>query len=219
LLFPTLLLVAAIVLAGGYIGYVLWPRWPATPVSLDAPALPITVANVTFNIPPAAIRRPVQRRPGAQDRIDLVFLWPSLTPPDPAVRPQPVLSPDNADRVFATITVSDGTLPPAERIKTIYPRYLDAKTGEGPGGLASRPFRADSPYRGEELLFDPRHPDGFIASCTRDGASATLGICLYDRRIGDADVTIRFPRDWLSDWQAVADSLERLIASWHAHGG
>ena len=71
--------------AFGYVGYVLWPRWPAP--RLDAPALPITVAGVAFNLPPAAIRRPGQRRSGAHDRVDLVFLWPSLEPPDPAAKP------------------------------------------------------------------------------------------------------------------------------------
>src|SRR5262249_3859624 len=61
-----------------FIAYLLWPRWPEAPVALDAPALPITVAGVAFNVPPAAMRVPVQRRPGAHERIDLAFLWPSL---------------------------------------------------------------------------------------------------------------------------------------------
>jgi hypothetical protein len=29
-----------------------------------------------FNVPPAAIRFKVQRRPGAQARVDLTFVWP-----------------------------------------------------------------------------------------------------------------------------------------------
>jgi hypothetical protein len=37
-------------------------------------------------------------------------------------------------------------------------------------------------------------------------------MCLHERRIGGADVTLRFPREWLSDWRAVADGLDRLIA-------
>ena len=84
LLLPLLVLAAGALLAFLYIGYVLWPRWPGPPIGPNAPALPITVAGVTFNLPPAAIRVPMQRRPGAQDRVDLAFLWPSLEPPDPA---------------------------------------------------------------------------------------------------------------------------------------
>src|SRR5688572_14537365 len=58
-----------------FIVYVLWPRWPGPPIGPDAPALPITVAGTAFNVPPAAIRVPMQRQPGAQERLDLNFLW------------------------------------------------------------------------------------------------------------------------------------------------
>src|SRR6266446_9495196 len=87
-LLPLVVLAAVAVSAFVYIGYVLWPRWP-TP-RLDAPALPIMVAGVAFNLPPAAIRVPVQRRPGTQERVDHAFLWHSLEPPDPnATTPAP----------------------------------------------------------------------------------------------------------------------------------
>ena len=72
-------------------------------MALDAPTLPITVNGVNFNIPPAAIRNKVQRKPGTQERVDLVFLWPSLEPPDPAVKAGPVSSAKAIDRVFVTI--------------------------------------------------------------------------------------------------------------------
>src|SRR5262249_6138243 len=98
------------------------PRWP-TP-RLDAPALPITVAGVAFNLPPAAIRVPVQRRPGAQERVDLAFLWPSLEPPDPNAKPPApgtMPAPSQAfARVFMTIAAAGDTLAPAERALTIF---------------------------------------------------------------------------------------------------
>ncbi|HTQ84446.1 MAG TPA: hypothetical protein VMI47_14395, partial [Pseudolabrys sp.] len=75
---PLLLFTAAAAIAIAYIAYVLWPRWPDVAVELDAPSLPITIAGVTFNIEPAAIRMTVQRRPGTQPRVDLDYLWPSL---------------------------------------------------------------------------------------------------------------------------------------------
>src|SRR5215813_8976273 len=70
----------------GYVGFVLWPRH-LSEVPADAPSVPITVAGVVFNVPPAAIRQQVQRRSGAQDRVDLVFLWPSLEPPQAGRQP------------------------------------------------------------------------------------------------------------------------------------
>ena len=65
---PLVVFAAVASMAFIYVVYVLWPRWPGPPVGADAPALPITIAGVTFNVPPAAIRVPVQRRPGAQER-------------------------------------------------------------------------------------------------------------------------------------------------------
>jgi hypothetical protein len=38
---------------------------------------------------------------------------------------------------------------------------------------------------------------------------------LLERRIGNADVTLRFPRDWLSDWKSVAAGIDRLMARLH----
>lgn len=213
----TLPLIAAVgffILAVGFVVSVLWPRWPSEPVSIDAPSVPITVAGTTFNLPPAAIRVAMQRKPGTQERVDLAFLWPSLKPAEAKVDPGP--SPFAIDRVFLTITASDGTLPPLERLKTIYPRYLETSISTGPGGLAQRPFRDGTPYQGEDLFYDSQAAEGFLVRCTRKGVASTAGTCLYERRIGAADVVARFPRDWLTDWPAVESGLQQLIASLRA---
>jgi hypothetical protein len=210
---PLTVFFGALALAIVFVAYLLWPRWPSEPVAIDAPSLPITVSGVVFNIPPAAIRNAMQRRPGTQERIDLAFLWPSLTPPDPAVRPTPPASPIAVDRVFVTISGGEGMLPPSERVKNIYPRYLEQSISTGPGGLASRPFREGTPYQGEDLLHDPQNAERFLVRCTQNGSGNTLGICLYERRIGAADLIVRFPRDWLANWPDVQNGIERLIAS------
>ena len=62
LVLPLMVFAAVAFIAFLYIGYVLWPRWPLAPVGLDAPALPVTVAGVAFNVRPAAIRVGMQRR-------------------------------------------------------------------------------------------------------------------------------------------------------------
>src|SRR5258708_32633886 len=87
LMLPLVVFAAIVLLAFVYIGYVLWPRWPGPPVGPDTPPLPITVAGVTFNVSPAAIRVPVQRRPRVPERVDLAFGWPSLEPPHPHAKP------------------------------------------------------------------------------------------------------------------------------------
>jgi len=204
------LLLGLLLLAGTPIAYILWPRWPE-PVAPNAPALPITVAGELFNVPPAAIRVAMQRRAGAHERIDLVFLWPSLSPPDLSDKPSVAEAPPLADRLFVAIAASAGALPEEERRKTIYPRYVAGGPTDGPDGLRVHPFRDGTPYQGEDL-YEAAAPARFVARCTRQ-MRAVPGMCLHERRVGDAHITVRFPREWLSDWRAVASGIDLLIAN------
>ncbi len=210
------LMAAATILVCAPIAYMVWPK-PA-PVALDAPSLPVTVGGVTFNVPPAAIRVAMQRRPGTQARLDLVFLWPSLNPPDPAARPTPADIPHLTERLFLTIAGSDNTLPPLERLNVIYPRYVDAAPAASGDGLTIRSFRDGTPYQGEELIHDAAAPERFLLRCTQNAGTAR-GLCLHERRLAGADLTVRFPRDWLADWRPVADGIDRLIAALRPHNG
>lgn len=214
LLAPLLLFAGVVAVGTAYISYVLWPRWPDAPVARNAPSLPIVIAGTAFNVEPAAIRQAVQRRPGTQERIDLAYLWPSLTPPDPAQKGSIGAPLELNERLFVTIQSGELAMPPRERVQTIYPRYLAADTAAGPQGLAVRAFRDGTAYQGEELVFEEQAPDHFLARCVRKGV-VNSGSCLLERRIGGADVTIRFSRDWLSDWRSVADGIDRLMARLH----
>ncbi len=211
---PLMAFAGAVVIAALYIAYVLWPRWPEAPVALNAPSLPIVVAGVTFNIEPAAIREAIERRPGTQDRVDLAYLWPSLAPPDPAVKPTLGRPVNPNERLFVTIAAGEATLPLIERVKEIYPRYLVPEPSAGPDGLTLRGFRDGTPYQGEELVFEQQAPEHFLARCSRKGVTNS-GTCLLERRIGKADVTFRFPRDWLGDWKTIAAGIDRLLARLH----
>jgi len=189
-------------------------RWPGPSSAPDAPSLPISVGGLVFNVPPAAIRLPLQRRAGAQGRLDLVFLWPALVPPDPAAKPAASQELPALDRLFVTIAALDDTLGPVERIKSIYPRYFDFGRFAGPDGLLVIRFRDGTPYQAEDLFYDPAAPAHFVARCSRPGAGPTPGICLLERRLAEAaDITVRFPRDWLVDWRRLSVGIERLIAS------
>jgi hypothetical protein len=222
---PLAVLATLAVTAVAYIAYVLWPRWPEPPVASDAPALPVTVAGVAFNLPPGAIRVPVQRHAGTHDRIDLAFQWPSLEPPTDPNRARPTAETPSAslaavERVFVTIAAAGDTLAPDERVKTIYSRYASETPVAGPPGLAVLAFRQDTPYQGEDLVYDAQLPANFLVRCSRNGAGATPGICLFERRIESADIIVRFPRDWLArDWHAVADGIERLLTRLRAAAG
>lgn len=229
LLLPFAVVAVFAVAAAAFIAYVLWPRWPNAPIPLDTPAIPITVAGVLFNVPPAAIRAPVQRHAGAHERIDLAFLWPSLAPPpadgkgaekptsktaDDAVAAPPVAT----DRLFVTIAGLGSVLAPLERLRSIYPRYVEAQAGPGPDGLVIAPFRAGTPYQGEDLIYLGAQPEQFFARCTRQSRGVP-GSCIQDRVVGAAAVTLRFPREWLQDWHRIASGFDRLIAQLQPQGG
>jgi len=220
---------AVIIAAGGFVTYVLWPSWPTAPVALDAPAIPVTVAGVLFDVPPAAIRTAVQRHPGAHERIDLALLWPSLAPPEADHRPadKPIAKLDSdatpappgaGDRLFVTIAALGAMLPPVERLRTIYPHYIEAEATAGPDGLAVLPFRSGTPYHGEDLVYLGAQPEQFFARCTRP-LGAVPGTCIHQRTLDAAEITLRFPREWLSDWRKVAAGFDRLLTQLHPPSG
>jgi hypothetical protein len=232
------LMVLGIVAAGAasFVAYVLWPTWPRATTPLDAPAIPVTVAGVLFNVPPAAIRAAVQRHPGAHERIDLVFLWPSLAPPPAGGEPStPAVANSDGeetpevkidDRVFVTIAglgTGPGTGPgtvlaPQARLRSIYPRYIEREATAGADGLAVVAFRAGTPYEGEDLVYLAERPEQFFARCSRP-AHAVPGTCIYERLLDTADATLRFPREWLPQWRAVAAGCDRLLAQIHSPNG
>ncbi len=213
---PVMMFAGLAVIATGYVAYVLWPRWPAPVGDPRTPALPVIIDGVTFNIPPAAIRAPVQRRAGTHERIDLAFQWPSLDPPGANIKapvPEAVaaMAGPSIERIFVTITAGGSAVPPAERVLTIYPRYTAAESSPGPAGLTVLAFRDGTPYQGEDIIYDAAAP-GFLVRCSRS-AGPVPGTCLHERWIDTVKLVIRFPRDWLIDWRNVAGSIDRLIGS------
>jgi len=214
-LLPFALIVVPLLVAASFVAYVLWPRWPSDAIALTAPALPITVAGTLFEVPPAAIRTAVQRHPGPHERIDLAFQWPSLAPP-PAGASAKTAS-DPSLRLFVTIASLGSLLSPADRLRDVYPRYVEAQAVRGAAGLAVLPFRAGTPYEGEDLIYLAGNPDRFFTLCTRDSA-VMPGICMHERVLGAADISLRFPRDWLGNWQSVSAGFDRLLAQLHPQG-
>ena len=207
-----LIVVAATISAGAIalVAYLLWPTWGAG--AAGAPErMPVSVGATLFNVPTPAIRRKIQRHSGPQERVDLSFVFPSLEAPEAPrhvsadtfeEKVQPI------DRIFLSISAHHDTLAPETRVRTIYPRYLDQTSTPVDDGLTMRAFRDGSPYANEDM-FSAAAP-GLYARCTRDGL--TPGMCLSERRVDGADLTFRFPRNWLAQWRDVANAMDRLTA-------
>ena len=199
------------------VAYLLWPTWGADASSSPA-RLPMSIGNTLFNVPTAAIRMKIQGHSGPQERVDLSFAFPSLEPPD---APKHV-SADTVeetvppiDRIFLSIAAHHDTLAPDDRVRTIYPRYLEQASTPGADGLTRRAFRDGTPYGGEDLF--SATTANLTARCTRD--AATPGICLSERRVDGADLTFRFPRNWLTQWRDVANAMDRLTVQLHGPQG
>ena len=215
-LLPIALAAGLTAAAIGLVAYLLWPTWGADGAR-GPERLPVSVGGTRFNVPTAAIRMKIQRHSGPQERVDLAFSYPSLDPPD-APRHVSAGEVDQEmtqpiDRIFLSIAAHHDSLAPDMRVRTIYPRYLEDASSPGPDGLTMRAFRATSPYGGEDLYF--AGTPALTARCTRD--ASTPGMCLSERRIDGADLTFRFPRDWLSQWRDVGAAMERLTLQ--LHGG
>ena len=190
------------------VGYLLWPTWTQRAAN-DPGRIPLNVGSTLFNAPPASFRIKMQKESGPQERVDLAFDYPSLLPPN---APRHVsastfdVGAQQIDRIFLTIAAHHNALSPSERVRTIYPRYIEAPAVQVQDGLTTRSFRDTSPYVGDDLLTGDQ--PAFVARCTREGD--TPGMCLSERRVEGADLTFRFPRQWLSDWRTVATSMDRL---------
>ncbi len=211
---PIALAGAVAVGAIGLVAYLLWPTWEAD-VSSDPARLPLSIGATLFNVPPMAIRMKIQRHTGPQERVDLNFEFPSLAVPEGPKHVSADTVEDAAmqpiDRIFLSISAHHDLMAPDVRMNTIYPRYLDQTTAPAQDGLTVRAFRDGTPYSHEDLfLADSPHLE---ARCTRDGA--TPGMCLSERRIDGADLTFRFPRNWLAQWRDVADAMDRLTVQLH----
>jgi hypothetical protein len=216
-LIPIMLASAVTAGAIALVAYLLWPTW-GPDVSSSPARMPVSIGATLFNVPTTAIRMKIQRHSGPQERIDLSFGFPSLEAPDAAKH----VSADTVeeaiqpiDRIFLSISAHHDTLAPDTRVRTIYPRYLEQASSPGQDGLTMRAFRDGTPY-GNEDLFLANTPN-LSARCTRDGA--TPGMCLSERRIDGADLTFRFPRDWLGQWRNVADAMDRLTLQLHGPKG
>ena len=191
LLTPLMVFGAVIVIGGLYVAYVLWPRWPDAPVVLDAPSVPIVISGTVFNIEPAAIRMSVQRRPGAHERVDLSYLWPTLLPPNPAIKPTIGAPIDPNERLFVTIGSGDATLPLIERVQTIYPRFLVAEPVAGPPGLTFRGFRTTRPTRARISCSSQTRPSIFwraaharespiqVCACWSGALAMPMSLCAF----------------------------------------
>ncbi len=178
------------------------PRFLA--VTLGAERLTLASAYLTANA----------RRGGAADAVRLAAFFPDFSPAGDLS--DVTAGADLAERfqriVFVTLKPSDSSLDPAERPVRLYQRFLDENSWSHPGGLIARAFEDGSPFEGDELYYVAPEGREFAARCRRpDPERKTPNTCIYDFRLGDLDVEMRFSAALLAEWASLKAGARGLI--------
>ena len=199
------------VLTGGSLGLT-----SARPLPPSATPIDISIGTDRLRVPANLIRFPDQRRPGPRQRLDLALRLPDLSDASTEAPPGLRTTTSTADLIFVTFAARDTELDTADRIATIYQKFLEDGTSEGPDGLVRQPFRPGSSYAGEHLYFEPGSVHPFAARCFPLDKGQPPVTCLIDRKVGGhLMATLRLPIAALADWRTLQtrtdDLFDRLL--------
>lgn len=120
--------------------------------------------------------------------------------------------------VHITIGPASPSTDPRAQFATLA-RFLTPGAWSNPGGLMARNFKKGSPFEQEELFMSM--PDGaaFFARCTADIGTTKLDEgCRAVLKHAGLDISLRFPREALTDWQALSDGVRKLVDSFRRGG-
>lgn len=182
---------------GGVVGGLWWVnRPPAPPQMLE---MRIGTEKLVFPSNYKGPRTPEMGREVGMTRLRVT--WPELAAPAPG---------DKAE-VHITIGPASANTDPQAQFATLA-RFLTPGAWSNPGGLMARSFKKGSPFEHEELFMSM--PDGaaFFARCTADiGATKLDEGCRAVLKHAGFDIALRFPREALTEWQALSDGVRNLI--------
>lgn len=193
--------------ASGY-----WDVLKPTPPASGQTPVKIAIGGETIMIAAERLRFPAERRSGEASKAELLFTWPDLKPPGDTAAARFTTARDGK-LIFVTIAPRDTELDTANRIASVYQRFLAPGDSDGPGGLTKRRFQPGSSYDGEELYFEPGAVHPFAARCYPARKDDPILSCLRDVTFGHhLMATIRFPIAALTDWRHLRDWTDALLA-------
>lgn len=193
--------------ASGY-----WDMLKPKPPASGQTQVRIAIGGETIAIAAERMRFPAERRSGEAMKVELLFTWPGLTPPSDT-DPARFTTARDGKLMFVTIAPRETDLDTADRLASVYQRFLAPGDSDGPGGLVKRSFRPGSSYDGEELYFEPGVVHPFVARCYPARKGDPIMTCLRDVKLGHhLMATIRFPVAALANWQRLRDGLDAIFA-------
>ncbi|MEP7455361.1 hypothetical protein [Phyllobacterium sp. SB3] len=178
----------------------------------DTSVQEIVIGNDILQIPANMIRFDRQRRNGIAERVDLYLHWPEMQGYSPEFKDDFNGAGSEKKLLFLTFETRQGSQDMSGRYGPVYLPLTEGPGVAGPADLTIQRFRSDSGFVNEELLVAPDHgaKRPFVARCLDEQSSRdNLASCQSDIFVGgDLQLTYRFPREMLEDWQI----LDRQIA-------
>lgn len=179
----------------------------------DRPIVVSRIGDVALVYAPAYARFAGGRVGGRIEALDIAATFPDFRPAGDSTTPlSDVDGRGKSALVFLTLGPADRKIDPPDLVATLYARFLEPEVVETEEGLLKRRFQDGSPYAGEDLYFAPPEGRTFAARCTRattpsDGLPET---CLTVFRERDLDVSLRFARPLLGQWDKLAAGARAL---------
>jgi hypothetical protein len=185
-------------LGGGGLALGLW--WAKRP-STEPPVVEMRIGQRQMAIPMAYLgpRTADSGREVGMARFRV--MWPDMTAPPLHEKAE----------VHITLRPADPGADPQAQFGKLA-RFLTSGAWSNPGGLVARGFKKGSPFEADELYMSL--PDGkdFFARCTADvGPQRMDEGCRTVIKHEELDITLRFPREALTEWAALVEGSKALV--------
>jgi hypothetical protein len=172
----------------------------------------IIIGNSVLDLPANMIRFDKQRRNGVAERVDIYLHWPEMLGYQPEFIQDFNGSESGKLLLFLTLEPRAISQDMSVRYGPIYSTLTNGPGIKGPAGLTVQGFRPESGFVNEELVVAPEHEGNkpFVARCLdAETSKGNLASCQRDIFVGkDLQLTYRFPREMLKDWQALEQQMQ-----------
>jgi hypothetical protein len=213
--FATLALLSVVISVGG--------KWFGRSIAMagytdDTTIHEVVIGNNVIAVPANVIRFEQARRDGIASRLDLYLRYPEMDGYSKAARDDFNHTGSAKDIIFLSFEPQMMSRDMSGRFAPIYNAMIVQPGTPGPGGTTLYGFTEKSGYL-NELLAVANRPgkDPFVARClSGPSAEESLAPCERDIQVGDSlTLTYRFPKEFLSNWQAldaaIAGAAARLL--------
>lgn len=215
-LVPAGFLFAILLLSGLLLSWYLRPGAKAPPrLTGQSDLVPITLNDLSLQVPANYIQNPAARTGGEQDSLALATLFPSWRGySENLARRFQSNAPDSP--VIRILIRRDANVMDAQtRLARIYQPYVAAPDGiEAPFALRQYGFAPNSGYEKNDLFVGQNARGLLLLLCEQPAPDLPSPNCqATDRPLADrVSYSFRFKRAYLSRWRELSDGVDALIA-------